>query len=83
MLGISALSVFCRKKPRLFACDLSGLGRLGVEVALINFNLRNESLIHTLKISSAKHIFMGQSKYLVLISQCDRYVHDIAVYLVC
>ncbi len=52
-------------------CDLSGLGRLGAEIALINFNLRNESLIHTLKISSAKYLFMGQSKYLLLISHCN------------
>ena len=32
-------------------------------MALINFNLRNESLSHTLKVASAKYLFMGHGEW--------------------
>lgn len=37
-----------------------GVGKLGVEPALINYNLRNKSLVHSIAVSGAKTLILGQ-----------------------
>lgn len=40
----------------------TGLSKLGIVCAFINTNLRSKSLIHSIQVSKAKAIIVGQSK---------------------
>ena len=42
----------------IHACRL-GLAKIGVVPALINYNLRNNALVHTIKAAEAKAIIYG------------------------
>ena len=46
----------------ILICLILGLCKIGVEVAFLNFNLRNKSLLHCIKISDAKLLIVGSGQ---------------------
>ncbi|XP_066516576.1 long-chain fatty acid transport protein 1-like [Hoplias malabaricus] len=52
------VAVFMEGRPLMVALWL-GLAKVGIEAALINFNLRRESLLHCLDVSGAQGIVFG------------------------
>lgn len=52
------VAIFMESRPE-FVCIWLGLAKIGVIAALINFNLRLESLAHCIKISEAKAVIFG------------------------
>ena len=48
----------CRCRPEYVALWL-GLAKIGVTVALINYNLRSKSLVHTLTIGECRAVIYG------------------------
>ncbi|XP_034324906.1 long-chain fatty acid transport protein 6 isoform X2 [Magallana gigas] len=45
-----------------FIWTILGLQKVGVQMAFINFNLRNESLVHVIKVAEPKMIFVSREK---------------------
>ncbi|XP_048735135.1 long-chain fatty acid transport protein 2-like isoform X4 [Ostrea edulis] len=45
-----------------FVWTMIGLQKIGVQMAFINYNLRNESLVHVIKIAEPKMIFVSREK---------------------
>ncbi|XP_070582201.1 long-chain fatty acid transport protein 4-like [Ptychodera flava] len=52
------VAIFTESKPE-FICLWLGLSKIGVVAALINFNLRSDSLIHCIRASYAKGLIYG------------------------
>ena len=42
----------------------AGLAKIGVKTALLNFNLRSKSLLHSVTVSEAKILIVGKGKLL-------------------
>ena len=53
------MALFISNRPEQIITWL-GLVKIGVIPALINFNLRKDSLIHTIKVADCKGIIYGQ-----------------------
>lgn len=45
-----------------FIWTVLGLQKIGVQMAFINFNLRNESLVHVIKVADPKMVFISKEK---------------------
>ena len=54
-----SMALFMSNRPEQIITWL-GLAKIGVIPALINFNLRKDSLIHTIKVADCKGIIYGQ-----------------------
>ena len=54
-----SMALFISNRPEQIITWL-GLAKIGVIPALINFNLRKDSLIHTIKVADCKGIIYGQ-----------------------
>jgi solute carrier family 27 fatty acid transporter 1/4 len=52
------LAFYMKNRPEYIATWL-GLAKIGVVPALINFNLRNESLIHTITVVKCRAVIYG------------------------
>ena len=61
-----SVAVFMENRPEYVAIWL-GLAKIGLVPALINYNLKLQALIHTIKVANAKSIIYGaelqESKY--------------------
>ena len=53
-----SIAFFMENRPEYLATWL-GLAKIGVTPALINYNLRQQSLIHTIQVSNCKAIIYG------------------------
>lgn len=47
---------------------ISGLQKLGIAVAFINFHIKGQPLIHTIKACEAKVLIIGSGTFIVVIS---------------
>lgn len=52
------VALLMESKPE-YACVWLGLSKLGVVTALINTNLRKETLVHSIKVAGSKAIIVG------------------------
>lgn len=52
------VALLMETKPE-YACVWLGLAKLGVVTALINTNLRKETLLHSIKVAGSKAIIVG------------------------
>lgn len=48
-----------------FVYDVTGLQKLGIAAALINFNLRQKQLSHSVNVSGAKAFIVGQGDFII------------------
>ena len=53
-----SVALFMENRPE-YVCLWLGLSKIGVIVALVNTNLRQESLIHSARVANAKAIIYG------------------------
>ena len=56
----STVALFAHNCPQYIALVL-GLGRLGVKVALINYNLRHDALLHCINLVDCRLVLFGAS----------------------
>ncbi|XP_061172965.1 long-chain fatty acid transport protein 2-like [Saccostrea echinata] len=64
-----------------FIWTFLGLQKIGVQMAFINFNLRNESLVHVIKVAEPKMIFISRDTDLQNpVSEILQELHGIPVY---
>lgn len=52
------IALFLENRPE-FVCLWLGLAKLGVIIPLINYNLRDQSLLHSFTVANAKAIIFG------------------------
>jgi len=53
-----AVALFLENRPE-FVCLWLGLAKLGVIVPLINYNLRDQSLLHSINVADSQAIIFG------------------------
>lgn len=75
------VALLMETKPE-YACIWLGLAKLGVVTALINTNLRKETLLHSIKVAGSKAIIVGAELaqgvyYILLAHSCLQFVVSI------